>query len=195
MASMRKETDSLGVVEVPADKLWGAQTQRSLEHFSIGKDLIPREMITAYAILKKAAATANHDSKRLDDQRYKLIVADLRRNPGRPASRHVSPARLDDGQRHPVQHERERGDLQPLLPARRHAARKPRAGSSQRSCQHGAVVERYISVGDVHRGGCQREISASFPRSPPCVMRSLQRRRNGKISSRSDVPICRMPPR
>jgi fumarate hydratase, class II len=74
MASMRKETDSLGVVEVPADKLWGAQTQRSLEHFSIGKDLIPPEMITAYATLKKAAAIANHDGKRLDDRRYQLIV-------------------------------------------------------------------------------------------------------------------------
>src|SRR5215468_1365554 len=74
MANMRKETDSLGVVEVPAEKLWGAQTQRSLEHFSIGKDLIPREMITSYAILKKAAAAANHASKRLDDQHYKLIV-------------------------------------------------------------------------------------------------------------------------
>jgi fumarate hydratase, class II len=74
MTSTRKETDSLGVVEVPADKLWGAQTQRSLEHFSIGKDLIPREMITAYATLKKAAAIANHDGKRLDDQRYQLIV-------------------------------------------------------------------------------------------------------------------------
>jgi fumarate hydratase, class II len=56
MTGMRKETDSLGVVEVPSDKLWGAQTQRSLEHFSIGKDLIPREMIVGYAILKKAAA-------------------------------------------------------------------------------------------------------------------------------------------
>jgi len=74
MSNMRKETDSLGVVEVPEDKLWGAQTQRSLEHFSIGKDLIPREMITAYAILKKAAATANHDGKRLGDQQYKLIT-------------------------------------------------------------------------------------------------------------------------
>jgi fumarate hydratase, class II len=74
MADTRKESDSLGVVEVPADKLWGAQTQRSLEHFSIGRDLIPREMITAYAILKKAAATANHAGKRLDDARYKLIV-------------------------------------------------------------------------------------------------------------------------
>ena len=58
MTAMRKETDSLGVVEVPADKLWGAQTQRSLQHFSIGQDLIPREMITAYATLKKAAAAA-----------------------------------------------------------------------------------------------------------------------------------------
>ena len=74
MADIRKETDSLGEVSVPADKLWGAQTQRSLEHFSIGKDLIPREMISSYAILKKAAATANHDSGRLDAQQYKLIV-------------------------------------------------------------------------------------------------------------------------
>src|SRR5215468_5070867 len=74
MSDMRKEYDSLGEVNVPADKLWGAQTQRSLEHFSIGQDLIPREMITAYAILKKAAAIANHASKRLGDQQYKLIV-------------------------------------------------------------------------------------------------------------------------
>jgi len=74
MANVRKETDSLGVVEVPDDKLWGAQTQRSLEHFSIGRDLMPREMITAYAILKKAAATANHASDRLDTSRYSLIV-------------------------------------------------------------------------------------------------------------------------
>jgi len=71
---VRKETDSLGDVNVPAEKLWGAQTQRSLEHFSIGKDLIPREMITAYASLKKAAANANHAGKRLDDERHKLIV-------------------------------------------------------------------------------------------------------------------------
>jgi fumarate hydratase class II len=74
MTNMRTETDSLGAVEVPADKLWGAQTQRSLEHFSIGRDLIPREMITAYATLKKAAAVANHGSGRLDEPRCKLIV-------------------------------------------------------------------------------------------------------------------------
>src|SRR5712672_1950488 len=70
----RIETDSLGDVAVPSDKLWGAQTQRSLEHFSIGRDLMPREMITAYAILKKAAAAANHESKRLEDQPHQLIA-------------------------------------------------------------------------------------------------------------------------
>jgi fumarate hydratase class II len=74
MTEVRTETDSMGVVEVPADKLWGAQTQRSLEHFSIGQDLIPREMITAYAILKKAAANANHAGGRLDDRVHRLIV-------------------------------------------------------------------------------------------------------------------------
>jgi len=70
----RKETDSLGEVDVPSAKLWGAQTQRSLEHFSIGQDLIPREMIAAYATLKKAAANANHAGGRLDDARHTLIV-------------------------------------------------------------------------------------------------------------------------
>jgi fumarate hydratase, class II len=74
MDAIRTEADSLGEVAVPADKLWGAQTQRSLEHFSIGKDLMPREMITAYAILKKAAAVANHDGHRLGEQLYTLIV-------------------------------------------------------------------------------------------------------------------------
>ena len=74
MTAVRVESDSLGEVRVPADKLWGAQTQRSLEHFSIGKDLIPREMITSYAILKKAAAGVNRASKRLGDQQYNLIA-------------------------------------------------------------------------------------------------------------------------
>jgi fumarate hydratase class II len=74
MTDLRIETDSLGEVGVPADKLWGAQTQRSLEHFSIGQDLIPREMITAYAVLKKAAANANHAGQRIDDRIHGLIV-------------------------------------------------------------------------------------------------------------------------
>jgi fumarate hydratase class II len=74
MTATRVESDSLGPVNVPADKLWGAQTQRSLEHFSIGEDLIPREMIPAYAIIKKAAALVNHRVGRLGDTQKELIV-------------------------------------------------------------------------------------------------------------------------
>ncbi len=74
MTAVRMETDSLGEVAVPADKLWGAQTQRSLEHFSIGHDLMPREMIAAYAILKKAAASANLAGGRLHADAHDLIV-------------------------------------------------------------------------------------------------------------------------
>jgi fumarate hydratase, class II len=74
MADTRQESDSLGVVEVPADKLWGAQTQRSLQHFDIGMSLIPRQMISAYALLKKAAAIVNLKAKRLTEQQCKLIV-------------------------------------------------------------------------------------------------------------------------
>src|SRR5229473_2324007 len=74
MSAFRTETDSLGEVSVPADKLWGAQTQRSLEHFSIGTDLIPREMIVSYSILKKAAANANLAGGRLRPEAHDLIV-------------------------------------------------------------------------------------------------------------------------
>ena len=61
-------------MRVSSTALWAAQTQRSLEHFSIGKDLIPREMISAYAILKKAAANANHEGGRLDSEHHTLMV-------------------------------------------------------------------------------------------------------------------------
>jgi fumarate hydratase, class II len=74
MDDSRIETDSLGEVNVAADKLWGAQTQRSLAHFSIGDDLIPKEMIKSYAILKKAAALTNQASGRLSKEKGQLIV-------------------------------------------------------------------------------------------------------------------------
>jgi fumarate hydratase class II len=70
----RVESDSMGEVSVPADRLWGAQTQRSLEHFTIGAELLPRELIPAFAILKRACAHANRAAERLDAEKYVLIV-------------------------------------------------------------------------------------------------------------------------
>ncbi|RME16933.1 MAG: class II fumarate hydratase [Bdellovibrio sp.] len=70
----RIEVDSMGEVKVPADKYWGAQTQRSLENFKIGKDHFPREMIRALGILKKSAAQANRDLGLLDEKKAKAII-------------------------------------------------------------------------------------------------------------------------
>ena len=70
----RTEHDSMGEVSVPADKYWGAQTQRSLQNFKIGVEKIPVEVIRAFAILKKAAAIANNRLGRLDERRLALIA-------------------------------------------------------------------------------------------------------------------------
>jgi fumarate hydratase class II len=71
----RTETDSMGEIEVPADRYWGAQTQRSLHHFSIGTDHFPRPMIRALGLLKKAAAQANVELGQLDAELADLIIA------------------------------------------------------------------------------------------------------------------------
>ncbi|MGE4422390.1 MAG: class II fumarate hydratase [Pseudodesulfovibrio sp.] len=71
----RIETDSLGEVRVPEEALWGAQTQRALTLFTIDGELMPREMIRAYAILKKGCALANAGAGKLDKERRDLIVA------------------------------------------------------------------------------------------------------------------------
>src|SRR5437764_2836894 len=72
--STRIETDSIGEIEVPTSAYWGAQTQRSLKHFNIGFDVMPREVIRALGILKKAAAIVNFDLGKLSEDKMKLIV-------------------------------------------------------------------------------------------------------------------------
>src|SRR5688572_25475695 len=71
--NVRIETDSMGEIEVAADAYWGAQTQRSLKHFNIGFDVMPREVIRALGILKKAAAIVNFDLGKLPEDKMKLI--------------------------------------------------------------------------------------------------------------------------
>src|ERR1051326_8196652 len=70
----RVESDSMGEIEVAADKYWGAQTERSLHHFNIGFDVMPRELIRALGILKKACALVNQDLGKLPADKAKLIV-------------------------------------------------------------------------------------------------------------------------
>ena len=73
-AGTRIESDSMGKIEVPANVYWGAQTQRSLLHFNIGRDTMPPELIRAFGILKKACALVNQDLGKLSAEKAKLIV-------------------------------------------------------------------------------------------------------------------------
>src|SRR3712207_4382587 len=78
MTGTRTETDSMGAIEVPADRYWGAQTQRSIHHFSIGwpeADRMPVEIVRAMGVLKKAAAQANAELGVLDRELGRLIEA------------------------------------------------------------------------------------------------------------------------
>jgi fumarate hydratase class II len=70
----RTESDSLGKIKVPADRYWGAQTQRSLSHFDIGADSMPPELIRAFGVVKKACAMANEDLGKLKPELAKLII-------------------------------------------------------------------------------------------------------------------------
>src|SRR6202142_438962 len=73
-AQTRIESDSMGQIEVPANVYWGAQTQRSLHHFDIGRDTMPPELIRAFGILKKACALVNQDLGKLPPDKAKLIA-------------------------------------------------------------------------------------------------------------------------
>ena len=71
---MREERDTMGVVQVPKDKLWGAQTQRSKENFRVSFEKMPGEVIYALALVKKASAIVNAELKLLTDEKKDLIV-------------------------------------------------------------------------------------------------------------------------
>ncbi len=83
----RKETDSMGSIEVPSDRYYGAQTARSLIHFNIGRDIMPRAMIRALGILKKSAAEANYALGQLPEEKLRPIVQ---------AAEEVIEGKLDD---------------------------------------------------------------------------------------------------
>lgn len=86
-ARTRTETDTFGPIEVPADRYWGAQTQRSIENFRIGTERVPRPLIRALGIVKRAAAEVNHSLKLIDARRTRAIVS---------AAQEVIDGKLDD---------------------------------------------------------------------------------------------------
>lgn len=113
MTTHRSEKDSMGAIEVPADKLWGAQTQRSLEHFRISTEKMPGELIYALALTKRAAAKVNQDLGLLTAEKAGAIVAAADEVLAGKHAQEFPPGYLADRLRHPKQYEYERGAGQP----------------------------------------------------------------------------------
>ena len=107
----RLEHDTMGEVRVPADRYWGAQTQRSFENFRIGTEKIPPEVVRAFAVVKLAAARANAQLGVLDARRAGAIETACHEI--RLARRQLPACRLADRQRHADEYERQRGHCPP----------------------------------------------------------------------------------
>ena len=153
VTSTRIESDSMGEIEVPADRYWGAQTQRSLHHFDIGTETMPKPLIRAFGILKGASASVNRDLGKLDDALAGLDAAGGGGGGQGRARRPLPAAHLADRQRHADQHERQRGHLEPGHRARRRGHGLQEAHPPQRPRQHVAVVERHVPDRHAHRRG------------------------------------------
>ncbi len=134
--SFRTERDSMGELSVPADALWGAQTQRAVQNFPISGLTMPREFIAALGLIKQAAARANTRLDLLKSDVRKPLTARPRERRGRKAQRAVPHRRLPDGLGHQHEHERQRGHRAPGDDA----PRSRRA--SERRRQHGPEQQR-----------------------------------------------------
>ena len=174
----RVEHDSLGEVEVPADALWGAQTERSRRNFPIGTQRFPPHFIAAFALVKKACALANAELGNLDAGARGADRRGLRRDHRRTLGRRVSAERVADRQRHADQHEPERGDREPREPARR---RRGARAAPERSREPRAVLERRLSR-RMHVATVQRCDARLLP-----ALQTLQRALAGRAGAFADL--------
>ena len=152
MAATRTETDSFGPLEVPADRYWGAQTQRSIQNFPIGWETQPVELVRALGVIKQAAADVNMASGDLDPKLGEAIAAAAAEVAAGKCDDRVPAGGLADRLGHAVEHERQRGDLEPGDRDARRRDRLEAAGAPERPRQHEPVVERHLPDGDAHRG-------------------------------------------
>ena len=101
----RIEEDSMGEIEVSVNRYWGAQTQRSLQNFEIGRERFPREMLWALGIVKQSVAQVNSDLELLDPDKAEVIFAGSSRSNRWRIGRPFSTGCLANRQRHADQHE------------------------------------------------------------------------------------------
>ena len=193
----RIETDSMGEVRVPADRYWGAQTQRSIEHFPIGVERFrfTRPLIRAFGVLKMAAARANAELGELPQDKAELIAR---------AAQEVADGALDDEfplvvfqtgsgtQTNMNANEVIAGARQR---ARRRRPRRQEPGPSERRREPRPVVQRHLPGGDARRHGPGARGPADPGRRRRCATRCAPRRPTSTTSSWSAAPTSRTRPR
>ena len=189
----RHETDSMGGIDVPADRYWGAQTQRSLVHFSIGDDRMPHAVYHAYGYVKKAAAIVNGQAGRLPQWKADLIahVAD-----------EVIAGDLDDS--FPLYVWQTGSGTQSNMNVNEVISNRAiqlvggdagqqDTGAPQRSRQHGPILQRHLPDGHAHRHGAGVHRSSRSRRSGTPGGHRRPRPESGMTSSRSAAPTSRTP--
>ena len=148
----RTEKDTFGPIQVPAERLWGAQTQRSLEHFAISTERVPLEVVKAMARIKKLGAGLNRELAELDP---KIADAIARAADEVLAGVHDEEFPLSvwqTGSGTQTQHERQRGARQPRQRAARRRAGHQAPGAPQRRREPQPVLQRHLPHRHVHRG-------------------------------------------
>ena len=186
MSATRTETDSFGPLEVAADRYWGAQTQRSIRNFPIGWEKQPAAIVRALGVIKQAAARGQ---RRAGQARPDARQGDRGGGGGGGVGRARRPfpaGGLADRIRHAVEHERQRGDLEPGDRAARRRDRLEDAGASERPRQHEPELERHLPDGDAHRrggGGARRDAAG-----PAQAARGARRQGGGVQGHHQDRP-------
>jgi hypothetical protein len=194
MTSTRTESDSFGQIDVPADALWGGQTERSRRFFAIGRQRMPLAIVQALAEIKRAAAEVNRDLGLLDPAKANAIAA---------AAARVAAGEFDD--QFPLSVWQTGSGTQSNMNVNEVVARlasdalggdasAARRRAPERRRQLGPVVERRVSDGDAHRRGA-RSRGRCWTRWRNCAARSRPRRPHSPTSSRSAAPTCRTPRR
>ena len=188
----RTETDTFGPIEVPADRYWGAQTQRSLQNFRIGGERMPPPLVRALGLVKQAAARVNKD----------LGAARAARSPrpSRPRPPRWWPGKLDDefplvvwqtGSGTQTNMNANEVIAEPRQRAARRRARRQDAGPPERPRQSRPVLERHLPDRHAHRRGARDRRARCCRRCSTCTRRSTTRPRPSRTSSRSAAPISR----
>mgnify|MGYP003694077353 CR=1 FL=1 len=180
----RIEKDAMGEVHVDVARLWGAQTQRSIDNFPIGRTRFGwgRPVIRAFGLVKQCRGARECRAGRARPGQGRTDHSRGAGSDRRPLGRRISAGRVPDRLRHAIEHERQRGDRQPRDPVGRRRRWIEEADPPERRRESQPVVQRRVSGRDARRHASKKSTARYCRQRPTCVPRSTPRRANSPMS-------------